>query len=131
MTTPTENSVSPTENSVNNSTKSTNLEQNEADVHKIQQFEFNQILKESFRFKIMFLLYRYIKMSFPELQRTLKITSGNLTHHLKKLKEVEWVEERIALKQRTIKYYIITPLGEDKFEYQIRDLKKIIESIEI
>ncbi len=100
-------------------------------VINIQSVKFSEMLMVPYRFKIMFLLYNYDRMNFTKMQKLLSITSGNLQYHLKKLQDANWVKEQIALSPRLLKFYSITPLGEEHFEIQIQDFKKIINSINI
>ncbi len=100
-------------------------------LENIQTFEFNEILKVPSRFKIMFLLYNYNEVNFTEIRKLLQITSGNCMHHLNKLCEINWVEEKVDFMPRVLKYYKIMPLGEKKFAFYINGLKKIVDSIDL
>ncbi|UYP46095.1 hypothetical protein NEF87_002380 [Candidatus Lokiarchaeum ossiferum] len=91
-------------------------------------FTPNELLKVPLRFNIMFLLFNYSQMGFTELKKLLKCTPGNLDHHLKKLILAGWIEDRITFSPRPLKILRITPKGQEKFSFQIQQLKKIIRN---
>ncbi len=97
-------------------------------IDSIQNFTLSEILKEPFRFKIMFLLYNFTQMNFTEIQKILATTSGNLMYHMKKLEAVQWVDEIVIFSPRVLKCYRITSLGEKQFDVQIKDLKTLLNS---
>ena len=78
----------------------------------------------------MFLLYNYEKLGFLALQRILKITPGNLDHHLKKLLKINWIKDKIQFSPRPLKIFEITKTGLKAFKKEIKRLKEILDKLE-
>lgn len=82
------------------------------------------------RLAIMLILFSYKRISFTELQKVLKISSGKLNHHFKKLED-----ERCVSIQKTFRnlrpYTIIkiTNHGEDSFREYVDKLKDVLNKI--
>ncbi len=89
--------------------------------------------KEAFsdqpRFTIMFLIYLNETIGFTELQRLLKLTPGNLDHHIKKLERAGYVNMRKKFSWRPLNVIEITHRGAEAFKDYISNLKQMLKDI--
>lgn len=86
----------------------------------------------SVRFTIMLILYTHERIEFSKLQKLLKLTSGNLDHHLKKLQDANLIKSRKEIfPERPLTAIRITELGKRKFKEYISNLKNILDEIAI
>ncbi|MFW9993120.1 MAG: transcriptional regulator [Candidatus Odinarchaeota archaeon] len=84
----------------------------------------------SARLAIMLFLVNHRKIGFSELQKLLKLTPGNLDHHIKKLEEANYVKTRRSLLSgRAMIVIEITEHGDISFREYIHELKKTINKI--
>lgn len=89
-----------------------------------------QIISVPHRFNILFTLSLTKSINFSTLKKNLKMSSGNLKHHISKLEELRWVEETYDYDDRVRTMINITPLGEEEFSNFISDLKIILKNFE-
>jgi DNA-binding MarR family transcriptional regulator len=81
------------------------------------------------RFSIMYLLFLKRKIGFIELKQLLKLTPGNLDHHLRKLEESGLIRSRRVLSWKPLVVVEITTTGNASFREYICKLRRIIEKI--
>ena len=89
-----------------------------------------EIFTDHPRFTIMFLIYLNKAVGFTELQRLLKLTPGNLDHHIKKLKRASYVKIRKKISWRPLNVVEITQKGIEAFRNYVSDLKEMLKNIE-
>ena len=77
----------------------------------------------------MYLLFLKRKIGFIELKQLLKLTPGNLDHHLRKLEESGLVRSRRTLSWRPLVVVEITPSGVETFREYIFKLRGLLEKI--
>lgn len=71
------------------------------------------------------------RIPFPRLQKMLDMTAGNLSTHLRKLEEAEYVEITKAHQRRTpITYVALTRRGRRAFEDYTAALRALLSSAE-
>ncbi len=89
-----------------------------------------EIFSDQPRFTIMFLIYLNNTVGFTELQRLLKLTPGNLDHHIKKLKRAGYVIIRKKFSWRPLNVVEITEKGVEAFRNYSSHLKEMLKNIE-
>ena len=98
---------------------------------KIELPPSNGIFSFSIRFNIMLLLYVHKKISFIELQKLLNLTSGNLNHHLTKLTEEDYIQnKKIIFSTKPMNMIFITEKGKQDFKSYLSNFKDILSKIE-
>ncbi|MFW9997034.1 MAG: transcriptional regulator [Candidatus Odinarchaeota archaeon] len=106
------------------------LEIGSIDLLKItESLQKGRIFSDPNRFIIMFLLYYNVKMNFSDLQEKLKLTPGNLGHHLKKLEQVGFVRTQKIISWRILTLVSITDVGSKAFENFAKRMKRILYPI--
>ena len=88
-----------------------------------------EIFSDHPRFTIMFLIFLNKTVGFTELQRLLRLTPGNLDHHIKKLEKAGYVKIRKKISWRPLNVVEITHKGVEAFRTYTSDLKKMLEEI--
>ncbi|MFX1517806.1 MAG: transcriptional regulator [Promethearchaeota archaeon] len=88
-----------------------------------------EIFTDHPRFTIMFLIFLNKTVGFTELQRLLKLTPGNLDHHIKKLEKAGYVKIRKKISWRPLNVVEITDQGVEAFRNYTSDLKQMLEKI--
>ncbi|MFW9993345.1 MAG: transcriptional regulator [Candidatus Odinarchaeota archaeon] len=83
-----------------------------------------KVIFEPYRFTIMLLLYKYKKLMVNELQMLLDITSGNLDHHIRKLKKEGYVKKHKILSWRLLNAVEITDEGTEIFSYYLHIFRR-------
>jgi DNA-binding MarR family transcriptional regulator len=91
--------------------------------------EKGEIFSAPHRLTIMLVLYLHRKAGFTELQRLLKLTPGNLDHHIRKLQEAGYVKTRKALAWRPLTVIEITREGAQAFRDYAVKLRKLLETV--
>jgi DNA-binding MarR family transcriptional regulator len=91
--------------------------------------EEERVFQSQPRFSIMYLLFLKRKIGFIELKQLLKLTPGNLDHHLRKLEESGLVRSRRMLSWRPLVIVEITHSGAETFRGYIFKLKGLLEKI--
>ena len=81
------------------------------------------------RFSIVYLLFLKRRVGFIQLKELLKLTPGNLDHHLKKLEDVGMVKTRRVLSWRPLVMVEITSEGIAIFRKYIVKLRSLLEEI--
>ena len=89
-----------------------------------------EIFSDQPRFSIMFLLYLNRTVAFTELQHLLKLTPGNLDHHIKKLEKANYVIMRKKFSWRPLNVIMITNTGVEAFRSYASYLKKMLKKID-
>jgi DNA-binding MarR family transcriptional regulator len=79
----------------------------------------------------MILLFNHKKINFTELQKLLRLTPGNLDHHLKKLETAKYVRtyKKLSSLRRPLTIVEITPQGKTAFEDYIASLREVLNKI--
>ena len=86
-----------------------------------------EVFSQSSRLTIMLLLTSHKQAKFTEIQKLLKLSPGNLDHHLKKLEQLKYI--RIYKKifpTRPLTMIEITEEGKASFNEYLSILKEII-----
>ncbi|MGV8882017.1 MAG: transcriptional regulator [Rhodoglobus sp.] len=66
-------------------------------------------------------------MSFPRVQELLDMTAGNLSTHLRKLEDANYVSQEKAFKGRTpVTYLALTKQGRRAFEDYMDQLRELL-----
>jgi len=66
-------------------------------------------------------------ISFPRVQELLDMTAGNLSTHLRKLEEADYVSQEKAFKGRTpVTYLALTKRGRRAFEDYMDQLRELL-----
>lgn len=89
-----------------------------------------KVISSPTRLSIMILLYLNMKMKFTTLQKTLNLTPGNLSSHLRKLEKNELIRIKkgfVQLKPTTMIY--ITEKGVEELKKFLKDMKTVLEEI--
>jgi len=90
----------------------------------------DKILGSTIRLSIMTLLYLNGKMKFTELKRILKLTSGNLSVHLKKLDAAGYVKiEKTFLNLKPATLVVLTKKGAKKLLEFYTSIKDIADAL--
>ena len=92
----------------------------------------DKVLGEPTRLLIMILLFLNIKMKFTELQKILGLTPGNLSSHLKKLQEAEYIKIRktFILELRPTTIIEITQNGAKKLREFMNRLETVLRLLQ-
>ena len=91
----------------------------------------NHSFSISIRFSIMLILYVHRRISFLNLQKLLNLTSGNLNHHLNKLVDENFIEQKkILFSKRPLTFIFITEKGKQEFGQYLDKFKDVIKKIE-
>jgi DNA-binding MarR family transcriptional regulator len=77
----------------------------------------------------MFLIFLNKAVGFTELQRLLKLTPGNLDHHVKTLENAGYVKIRKKISWRPLNVVEITQKGVEAFRNYTSNLKLMLEEI--
>ncbi|OLS27687.1 MAG: hypothetical protein HeimC3_02640 [Candidatus Heimdallarchaeota archaeon LC_3] len=90
----------------------------------------NKIFTSGIRFSIMIILLQHSEISLNNLQKLLKITPGNLDHHLKQLEQHKLIKKNSKIfKTRFLVHITITEEGKRDFKEYINKIKNIIQEI--
>ena len=89
---------------------------------------FDTILHQPIRSKLIATLLNNEELPFKALKEQLELTDGNLSSHLKKLEEVQYIIiEKYFEGKRPKTIVKISPIGRDAFKKYIKQLKQFIE----
>jgi len=88
-----------------------------------------EVFSDQPRFTIMFLIYLNKTVGFTELKRLLKLTPGNLDHHIKKLEKAGYVIVRKKFSWRPLNVVEITHKGAEAFRDYASNLKHMLKDI--
>ena len=95
-----------------------------------EDFELNEIIHQTTRLRIMTMLVsqpKETRLAYGFIQQTLALTGGNLTTHLKKLEEADYLvttKEFLDSKPRT--WVQATPTGRRAFAEYLSNLEKAL-----
>jgi DNA-binding PadR family transcriptional regulator len=90
----------------------------------------NKIFDSTLRVQLLTLLSLRKKASFTELKTILRVSDGNLSVHLKKLEEANFIEVKkkfVGRKPKTV--YYITEVGKKEFIMYLTDMEKILKKL--
>ena len=89
---------------------------------------FDPLIHQPLRTQIISLLIKNELMSFKMFKEALDVTDGNLSTHIKKLVEANYLhEEKFFEDKRPKTVYKITPLGLKQFQSYLKQLKELID----
>jgi len=89
--------------------------------------KLDRVIHEKGRMAIMSLLAAHPEMSFSDLKQQLSMTDGNLTTHIKTLKQAGYVGVTKSVKnRRPLTTCSLTQAGESAFENYIALLEEIV-----
>lgn len=90
---------------------------------------FDPLLHQNIRSKLVSLLISNSQLPFKALKEALGVTDGNLSSHLSKLEEAEYIAiEKIFEGKRPKTIVKITEVGRRAFQEYIDELKCFIEA---
>lgn len=90
---------------------------------------FDPLLHQNIRSKLVSLLISNSQLPFKALKEALGVTDGNLSSHLSKLEEAEYIEiEKVFEGKRPKTIVSITEVGRKAFQEYIDELKNFIET---
>ncbi|MEA2029525.1 MAG: transcriptional regulator [Campylobacterota bacterium] len=90
---------------------------------------FDPLLHQNIRSKLVSLLISNSELPFKALKEALGVTDGNLSSHLSKLEEAEYIAiEKIFEGKRPKTIVKITEVGRRAFHHYIDELKSFIET---
>ena len=93
-------------------------------------FSNDEIFSISARFSIMLLLYTHKSIGFADLFKLLKMTAGNLNHHLTKLSEAKYITTRKMLfPKRPLVIVEITKFGKEAFSNYLSKLHDMLKQL--
>jgi DNA-binding MarR family transcriptional regulator len=92
----------------------------------------DEIFSTSCRLTIMILLYNHRRINFTELQKLLKLTPGNMDHHVKKLENAGYIRtyKKLFLK-RPLTMIEITKTGKKAFKDYIKKFQYVLDSLKL
>jgi len=89
---------------------------------------FDPLLHQNIRSKLISLLIHNEELPFSALKKMLEVTDGNLSSHLKKLEDANYVKiDKFFEKKRPKTVVSITKDGKKAFKNYILELQKFIE----
>jgi DNA-binding MarR family transcriptional regulator len=92
--------------------------------------ELDPVIHAQARLKIMSTLAALDadgSIAFPRLQEVLSMTAGNLSTHLRKLEDADYVEQQKAFSGRTpVTYVSATRPGRRAFEDYLEQLRRLL-----
>ncbi len=89
---------------------------------------FDPILHQAIRSKLISLLIANEELPFKALKEMLEVTDGNLSSHLRKLEDAEYIMIEKTYEGKRPKTVVhITENGKKAFTTYIEELKKFIE----
>jgi len=89
---------------------------------------FDNILHQAIRSKLIALLIQNEQMPFIVLKKTLELTDGNLSSHLKKLEEAKYINIEKTFEGKKPKTMVqISSQGRDAFKKYIKQLEQFIK----
>lgn len=92
--------------------------------------KFDKIVHQSTRLQILSYLYPRERTRFNDLKEELELTEGNLSSHLKKLEDSEYVKvEKKFVNRKPRTTYIITNKGKEALEDHVKKLENIIGNL--
>ncbi len=90
--------------------------------------QLDRVIHEKGRMAIMSLLAATPEMSFTELRDTLQLTDGNLTTHIKKLRQAGYVGvTKSVAERRPLTTCSLTKTGQKAFEDYLKLLEQIVQ----
>ncbi len=96
----------------------------------IELAQQDKILSSTIRLSIMTLLYLNGRMRFTELKNILKLTSGNLATHLRKLEKAGYIKiEKTFLSLKPATLIILTKKGAEKLLTFYSKIREIAETL--
>lgn len=90
--------------------------------------QLNKVIHEKGRLGIVSILAASPNLSFTEIKEMLGMTDGNVTAHMKTLKQAEYVAvTKSVSKRRPLTTYTLTDEGKKAFSEYLAHLETIIE----
>jgi len=98
----------------------------------IQQPEIDKLIHEPARLKILAQLYVVESADFLFLMRQTGLTQGNVSGHLSKLEEAEFVKiEKGFIGKRPQTIIALSKKGREKFRNYITNMRKILDELDV
>ncbi len=89
-----------------------------------------KIFDSTLRVQILTLLSLRKKASFTELETVLNVSDGNLSVHLKKLEEANFIEvEKKFVDRKPRSVYYLTKIGKKEFITYLSNMEKILNKL--
>ena len=103
---------------------------NKADDNKFMQMDIDKLIHEPARLKILAQLYVVESADFIFLMRQTKLTQGNVSGHLSKLEEAEYVEIKKGYAGKRPQTIIsFTEKGRQTFKTYVQNMKQVFEGL--
>jgi DNA-binding MarR family transcriptional regulator len=97
-------------------------------VNDFNYHNIDDIIHSRIRTAIMALLISVEEAEFTYIREKINATDGNLSVHLKKLEEHDYINvEKKFVERKPVSLYKITPTGRKAFEEYIKMLESIIK----
>jgi len=88
----------------------------------------DDLLHSRIRLAVISFLSGCNESDFTTIKRTVGATDGNITTHLRKLEDAEYIIMRKEfVGRKPITYYMLSPKGLDAFNKYIENIKKFID----
>ncbi len=92
--------------------------------------DFNKIVHEPIRLGILTILFTLKNVDYSSFKKELKIQDGNLSTHLRKLEEENYIQvKKEFVKRRPRTIYKITEKGKEGFKNHIKKLEDLLSKI--
>ncbi len=92
--------------------------------------DLDSVIHERVRLGILAFLARNGETDFGTLKRTLDVTDGNLSRHLRVLEEEGIIDvKKTFVKRRPRTYYKLTDKGKKRFNRYLQVLENILKSV--
>ncbi len=89
--------------------------------------QLNKVIHEKGRLAIVSMLAASPNLSFSEIRDVLQMTDGNLTAHIRTLKQAGYVAVTKSIsKRRSLTTYALTGDGQTAFDEYLRNLEAIL-----
>ena len=90
----------------------------------------NKIFDSTPRIQILTLLSMHNRISFTEIKKTLSVSDGNLSAHLRKLEEAKFIKvEKIFIRRKPKTLYQLTDVGRKEFIAYLGKMEKILKKL--
>lgn len=92
--------------------------------------ELNRLIHAPIRLGIMTILNYLDEVSFNYLKKKMNVTDGNLSSHITKLEDADYIKVRKEfIKKKPLTTYHITEKGKKAFRSYIQNLENVIKGV--
>lgn len=91
--------------------------------------KLDEVIHAKARLGIMSILMTYEQCEFTFIKKKLGLTDGNLSTHIKKLEEADYISiEKLFVKKKPTTYLSVTSKGRKAFELYVSNVEAIIKT---